>query len=99
MDEECTVLQILISQEQSFVLLSNFKIVKFSTKIDDKKPTEIYHDSKLQKKYQNKEVEYLAFKLSNNKEYLATCCRVKEVTNKPRSKPQKEVKNKESLKK
>lgn len=59
-------------------MLSNFKIVKFATKIDNIEPTEINHDDKLKEKYKEKEIEYLAFKLSNNKEFLATCCRVKE---------------------
>jgi len=32
----------------------------------------------LKEKYKGKDFEYLAFKLSNSKEYLATCCRIKE---------------------
>jgi len=48
----------------------------------------------LKEKYKGKDFEYLAFKLSNSKEYLATCCRIKESTIKESLKTSKTEKNK-----
>ena len=54
------------------------KIFKFSkSPINDDPPTELSQDNKLKEKLEN--IEYLAFKLSNKKEYLAAYCRAIEL--------------------